>query len=145
MNSTDIPNTRADTISSAQIRLPSSDLKKDLPFFQEALGFKLDKIFPADDPAVAILSGHGLCLRLERGASDPPVTLQLLCENPHEFANGKTKLIAPNGCKVEIIAASSPLVQPDTHAEVIKGFITVNPLALLDCTAENFCHAAYYR
>ena len=73
-------------IVSAQIRLPSSDLKEDLPFFQDTLGFKLDKIFPADDPAVAILSGHGLNLRLERGASDPPATLQLLCEQPHKLS-----------------------------------------------------------
>lgn len=121
MNSLELPNTQTDAILSAQVRLPTSDLKKDLPFFQETLGFKLDKIFPADDPAVAILSGHGLCLRLERGASDPPITLRLLCEKPLEFANGKTELIAPNGCKFEIVAASKPLLQPATqHAFSVR-------------------------
>ena len=114
MNGIDFPSTQTDEILSAQIRLPSSDLKKDLPFFQKVLGFKLDKIFPADDPAVAILSGHGLCLRLERDASNPPATLRLLCEKPHEFADGNTELIAPNGCKIEIVAASKPMVQPGT-------------------------------
>ena len=113
--------TRKNTISSAQIRLPTSDLKEDLPFFQEILGFKLDKIFPADDPAVAILSGHGLCLRLERGASDPVTTLRLLCEKPQEFAGGITELTAPNGCKIEIVAASEPMIQPKTkHAFCVR-------------------------
>jgi len=115
MNSADLPNTQTDFISSAQIRLPSSDLKADLPFFQKVLGFKLDKIFPADDPAVAILSGHGLCLRLERGSVEPPASLRILCDKPHEFADGKTELIAPNGCIIDIVAATSPLVRPQTR------------------------------
>ena len=37
----------------AEIRLPTADLKEDLPFFTKRLGFRLDEIFPADDPAVA--------------------------------------------------------------------------------------------
>lgn len=121
MKSVDLPTTHPASISSAQIRLPSADLKLDLPFFQHVLGFKLDKIFPADDPAVAIISGHGLCLRLERGAAEPPITLRLLCDQPHEFANGKTELVAPNGCKIEVVSASSPLVRPQTqHAFSVR-------------------------
>jgi len=121
MKSAELPNTKTDTISSAQIRLPSSDLKKDLPFFQNTLGFKLDKIFPADDPAVAVLSGHGLCVRLERGASISPASMRILCENPSEFANGKTELIAPNGCRFEIVANVKPMVQPPTkHAFSVR-------------------------
>ncbi len=121
MNSPDFPCTQPDSISSAQIRLPTGDLAKDLAFFQKTLGFKLDKIFPADDPAVAILSGHGLCLRLERDAVDPPATLRLLCEKPDEFADGNTELKAPNGCKIEIVTASKPMVQPDTkHAFSVR-------------------------
>lgn len=115
MNSVDLPETQTDAISSAQICLPSSDLKLDLPFFQDTLGFRLNKIFPADDPAVAILSGHGLCLRLERGYDAPPLTIRLLCENPEDFAGGATELLAPNGCKIEVACAVSALVQPQTR------------------------------
>ncbi|MFK7854883.1 MAG: hypothetical protein AB8B79_12245 [Granulosicoccus sp.] len=115
MNSVDLPETQTDTIASAEIRLPSSDLKLDLPFFQNTLGFRLNKIFPADDPAVAILSGHGLCLRLERGYDAPPLTIRLLCENPEDFAGGATELMAPNGCRIEVACAASPLVQPPTR------------------------------
>ncbi len=35
-------------------------------FHGEASGFRLEAIFPADAPAVAVIAGHGLRLRLER-------------------------------------------------------------------------------
>ncbi len=34
-------------------------------FFVDRLGFRLDAIFPADDPSVAVLSGHGVTVRLD--------------------------------------------------------------------------------
>jgi len=49
-----------------EIRLPSKDLHEDLAFFTERLGFRLDTIFPADDPTTATISGHGVRIRLDR-------------------------------------------------------------------------------
>jgi quercetin dioxygenase-like cupin family protein len=47
------------------------DLDRALALFSR-LGFRLDMIFPADDPIVASLTGHGTRVRLVRaGASDP--------------------------------------------------------------------------
>ena len=43
-------------IQTAEIIVPSSDIRNDLPFFMKKLGFRLEEIFPADDPAVAVLS-----------------------------------------------------------------------------------------
>ena len=48
----------------AEIRLPTAELRNDLPFYTKTLGFRLDMIFPADNPAIAVLSGHGLRLRI---------------------------------------------------------------------------------
>ena len=48
----------------AEMLLPTSDLTADMQFFMKKLGFRLDTIFPADDPAVAVVSGHGVRLRL---------------------------------------------------------------------------------
>ena len=59
---------RPDNIHAAEVCLPSTDLTADLAYYTEALGFRLDTIFPADDPAVATLSGYGVRLRLERGS-----------------------------------------------------------------------------
>ncbi|NNF79938.1 MAG: cupin, partial [Rhizobiales bacterium] len=108
-------------IVAAEIRLPTSDLKEDLPFFTKRLGFRLDSIFPADDPAIAVLSGHGVCIRLERGAAEAPGTLRLLCQDPDTFAGGERELTAPNGTRVELVEADPPMMIPQTqHAFVVR-------------------------
>ncbi len=105
----------------AEIRLPTADLDKDLRFFSDTLGFRLETIFPADDPAVAVMSGHGLRIRLERGAGDAPGAIRLLCHDPAGFAGGRRELIAPNGTRIEIVAARPPLEMPPTrHAFVVR-------------------------
>ena len=43
----------------AELVLPAADFDATLKFFTERLGFRLDAIFPADDPATALVSGHG--------------------------------------------------------------------------------------
>ncbi|TMV52509.1 hypothetical protein FGG78_39535, partial [Thioclava sp. BHET1] len=61
----------------AEICLSTRELREDLPFFTRQLKMRLDMIYPADDPEVAVLSGHGLRLRLERGAEAPPATIRI--------------------------------------------------------------------
>ena len=56
----------------AEIPLPSKDLAADLAFFTERLGFRLDTIFPADDPSTATISGHGVRIRLNRDGGGMP-------------------------------------------------------------------------
>ena len=51
----------------AEIHLPTTSLTKDLNFFTKTLGFRLDMIYPADNPAVIVVSGHGLRLRIDAG------------------------------------------------------------------------------
>ncbi|HEY0351599.1 MAG TPA: hypothetical protein VGC48_05725, partial [Gemmatimonadales bacterium] len=50
-------------VQAAEVSLPSQDLAADLAFYTQELGFRLDMIFPADDPAVAVLSGLWVVLR----------------------------------------------------------------------------------
>ena len=108
-------------VREAELRLPSRDLHADLSFFGETLGFRLDAIFPADDPAVAVMSGHGLRLRLVRGAREAPGTIRLLCDDPDLSAGGGPDLVAPNGTRVEIRAAGHALeVPPPRHALVVQ-------------------------
>ena len=61
---------------------------------------------------MAVVSGHGVRLRLERKGSGSPGTLRLLCKNPATFADGATELTAPNGTRIELVAANPPLVLP---------------------------------
>ena len=69
----------------------SRDLHEDLSFFGATLGFRLDSIFPADDPAVAVMSGHGLRLRLERGAGEAPGAIRLLCDDPDRLRRRRAR------------------------------------------------------
>ena len=105
----------------AEVRLPSRDLHADLSFFGETLGFRLESIYPADNPAVAVMSGHGLRIRLDRGADEAPGTIRLLCDRPEEFAAGGTRLEAPNGTRIEIGGREPEFARPPTrHALVVQ-------------------------
>lgn len=105
----------------AEIRLPTRDLREDLPFYTKVLGMRLDMIYPADDPQVAVLSGRGLRIRIERGAAEAPGTLRILTDDPGGFAGGARVLTAPNGTRVEIDELNPPLVLPETdHAFVVR-------------------------
>lgn len=104
----------------AEIRLPTQELRNDLPFYTRTLGFRLDTIFPADNPSVAVLSGHGVRLRIEKGAPEAPGTLRILTDDPG-FAGGAKSLTAPNGTRVEVDELNPPVVTPATeHAFVVR-------------------------
>lgn len=100
----------------AEIVLPAADFDATLKFFTERIGFRLDAIFPADDPATALVSGHGLRLRLERGGAGAPGTLRLLGRDPaalaRAFGGGASAVTAPNGTRVEFAAEDPPYVLP---------------------------------
>ncbi|MBO6541391.1 MAG: cupin domain-containing protein [Rhizobiaceae bacterium] len=109
------------TETRADIRLPTENLSDDLPFYTKKLGMRLDMIYPADNPEVATLSGHGLRIRLQKGAPDGPGTIRILTESPDKFADGERELTAPNGTRVEIDELNPPLVLPRTeHAFVVR-------------------------
>lgn len=112
----------ANHIQSAEVRLPSADVTKDLEFFTKKLGFKLEEIFPADDPASILLSGYGLRLRLHKGATEAPGTVRLLCGNLPELVAGElTDLVSPCGTRIELVAAEAQLQAPATaHAFVVR-------------------------
>ncbi len=112
---------RPENVQAAEVCLPSTDLAADLAYYTRTLGFRLDTIFPADDPAVATLSGHGLRLRLERGKDVAPGIVRLLCHDPDAFANGERELTAPNRTRILIVDANPAIETPRTeHAFVVR-------------------------
>ncbi len=100
--------TGRERVRAAQVVLPCAELDPTLDFFTDRLGFRVDAIYPADDPSVAVVSGHGVRLQLERGAHGDPGTLRLLCSDPE----GARVLTAPNGTRIELVDADPPLVVP---------------------------------
>jgi len=112
---------KAMTESRAEMRLPTRELRDDLPFFTKVLKMRLDTIYPADNPEVAVLSGHGLRIRLQKDAPEAPGTLRILTDDPDGFAGGQRSLTAPNGTRVEIDELNPPMILPPTeHAFVVR-------------------------
>lgn len=102
-------------IQAVEVVLPCEALPESLKFFTERLGFRLDRIFPADAPATAVISGHGLRIRLEKDAAAAvrdPGRLTLHCRDPKALAGGETELTAPNGTRIELRDADPPLDLP---------------------------------
>ena len=113
------PETRTDLIRRAEIRVLTSDFDGDMRYFIDALGFRLDRIWPADYPSFAALSGHGTAIFLERSTAAAPVTLRLYTDDPAAFAGGQTDLISPGGHRVAIEDANPPLVIPKSSHEFV--------------------------
>lgn len=109
------------TETKAEIRLPTQELRDDIPFFTKTLGMQMDMIYPADDPRIAVFSGHGVRLRVEKDAHESPGTLRLLSDDPDSIADGARSLTAPNGTRVEIDMLNPPLEMPPTaHSFVVR-------------------------
>ena len=114
----------------AEIVVPSSGIAADMPFFTKTLGFRLDKIFPADDPAVAILSAHGVRIRLDATIADHSriPDLRLLVSDPASIAGGAAEITAPNGMRIVIEQRDPPLVTPPTqHNYIVRRLADAAP------------------
>ena len=104
----------------AEVCLPTVDLRSDLGFFGGTLGMRLDMIYPADDPRVAVYSGHGLRVRLDQSVGGAPGILHILTDDAG-FAEGETLLTSPGGTRVEVHPLNPPLELPETdHAFVVR-------------------------
>ena len=119
------------TDTRAEIRLPTQQLRDDLPFYTKVLKMRLDMIYPADNPQVAVFSGHGLRIRIETGAAEQPGTLRILTDDPDGFAGGARHLTAPNGTRIEIDDLNPPMILPVTeHAFVVRRLADQAPWVL---------------
>ena len=113
------PLTRPDLIRRAEVRIPSTAFDADMRFFIDALGFRLDRIWPADTPAFAALSGHGTAILLEKSVEPAPAALRLHVDNPAAFAGGEGELTSPGGHRITVEDADPPLVIPEAAHEFV--------------------------
>jgi mannose-6-phosphate isomerase-like protein (cupin superfamily) len=103
-------------VRSSQVLVACRELAPTLAFFQ-ALGFVVDAIFPADSPTTAMVSAHGLNLRLVQGARGGATDIDLLCEDP--AAAGASLLTSPDGLRVHFVAADPPMRVPPTAQRLV--------------------------
>ncbi|MCA8951488.1 MAG: cupin domain-containing protein [Planctomycetes bacterium] len=84
----------------AEVVLSCREIAACVDFFVDH-GFRLESIFPADEPRRARLTGHGLRLALERGDRDGGGHLRIRAERAREVT-------APNGARLEFAPPPRP-------------------------------------
>lgn len=77
--------------------IASPSFEEGLVFFLEELGFVIDEITPSETPSLAVLSGYGLTICLDKNAELEPVTLRVATEDKGLLG---TEKVGPNGTKV---------------------------------------------
>lgn len=116
-----VPHAPTALFRSAQVVVPCAELDPTLAFFTETLGMRVEAIFPADDPAVAVVTGLGVRLRLDStaGGSGAAIRLRLSCDDPASVAAGRTTLTAPNGTVVDLVDAEPPVEVPPLQQSLV--------------------------
>jgi quercetin dioxygenase-like cupin family protein len=103
----------------AQCVIPTEDLQADITFFTKVLNMRMDTIYPADDPKVAVFSGYGISICIDKDAIGSPASINLLVDAPEKFASGKIELTAPNGTQFKVLQKNPPLILPKTQHEFV--------------------------
>ena len=103
----------------AQCVIPTDNLQADIPFFTKTLNMRMETIYPADDPKVAVFSGHGISICIDKDAPGKPAFINLLVDTPEKFAAGETELTAPNGTQFKVLQKNPPLILPETQHEFV--------------------------
>ena len=106
----------------AQVVVPCTDLDATLQFLTERLGFLVELVSPADDPAVVVVTGHGVRLRLERvaaGAEAAPVTLFLGGDDSGDGGAAGDDLTPPDGLALRFAPAVPPIDIPPLHPSFV--------------------------
>lgn len=113
----------------AEILLPSKGIAGDVEFWTSkvpGLGFRMEQIYPADNPQVVALSGHGIRMRLDTNLSattpgSSPGVIRLLCHQPEKAFGESREFVSPSGTRVQIVDAAVGVSQPPTqHAFITR-------------------------
>ncbi len=102
------------TDNQAQVVLYSKDLNEEMDFFI-SIGFRLINIYPDDSPEVAVMSGHGINIRLDKNTEQVPVTIHILTDNSEELGINNSELLSPNGTFIKVLPKSYQVKYPTTE------------------------------
>ena len=100
-------------IEVAEVVFPCENLAENLAFFTDTLGFRIESIYPADAPRVAVVAAYGTRLRLEEKTGVALDALRLICRKAGVEGAVYDELVAPNGTRVQFEATDLPPVIPD--------------------------------
>ncbi len=102
----------------AQVKISCRDLNKEVEFFTQ-LGFKLQQVFPADNPRRMVLAAYGLVLRIEKGLPVNDLTVIL----PNNTQQTLETIFSPSGVTVQFqTSARIDVVFPDQLTAQVTPF-----------------------
>ena len=99
------------TETRAMTVLQAKDVQQTAEYLRDELGFRIDLIFPADDPSSAEMNGHGLQLLIERADVRDQTRLQIRTACA-DLLKRTQPVIAPNGTLIEIARDEDTLEIP---------------------------------
>jgi len=102
----------ADLSSTGHVVVSGNPFDETLAFFTDNLGFQMDRISPADNPGLALLSGHGMTIRLDKSVEPSPLTL-------HIESGSSPTVTAPNGVTIEFADPPTDFDLPDLAPELV--------------------------
>lgn len=100
-------------MSDAHVLVETDRFADDLAALTTEFGFRVDVIHPADAPASAVVSGHGLRLRLQQATAPRPVTILVLTDDP---AAPRT---LPGGSVIECRPRTTGYELPDNRPSLV--------------------------
>jgi len=110
------PSGRAETVISC------GNLTASIDYYRDRLGFRLQMIFPADEPRVAVLEGHGLRVRLDTTIEPCAGRLRIPRAGlPAGHLPGAevSQLTTPEGTLIDLLAPIQPPAIPALAPKVI--------------------------
>ena len=103
----------ADRVRDAHVVLATDRFDDDFEALTAQHGFRVDAIFPADAPTTAIVSAHGVRIRVEASDVGRPIVLHLLSD-----ALSGTQAL-PGGSTIEYRPFTTDYVMPDGQPSLV--------------------------
>ncbi len=100
-------------VRDAHVVLATDRFDEDFEALTAQHGFRVDAIFPADAPTTAIVSAHGVRVRLEASDTPRPITLHLLTDSE----TGTQTL--PGGSTIEYRPFTTDFVMPASRPSLV--------------------------
>lgn len=100
-------------VRDAHVVIGTDRFDDDLAVLLDELGFRIDAIHPADAPETAVVSAHGLRIRLRRTGDPSPATIDLIVDEPGD------PVTLPGGTVIGSVAFDRPYELPDNEPSLV--------------------------
>ncbi|MGI9203095.1 MAG: cupin domain-containing protein [Woeseiaceae bacterium] len=100
----------------AEVVVPCQSLDETLAFFVEDLNFRIEMIYPADAPQVAVISAYGVRLRLDSTTEGEPGSIRIHAD---EYPSDIRTRTAPNGTKIEFVVDEQKVILPTLVSSLV--------------------------